>query len=174
MTGAVEDPLGPEATGGATFGEARFRSVLGHFATGVTIVAGVHGDQPVGLSVNSFTSVSLDPPLVAFCAAKASSTWPRLRRVGAFTVNVLAEHQEHLSRLFATRNVDKFGDLRWWPAPSGAPVIDGVLAWIDCAMEAEYDAGDHVIVVARVRDLDVADEGRPLLFYRGGYGRFEP
>ena len=174
MTGAVEDPLGPEATDSATFDEARFRSVLGHFATGVTIVAGVDGDEPVGLSVNSFTSVSLDPPLVAFCAAKSSSTWPRLRTVGAFTVNVLAEHQEHLSRLFATRHADKFGDVRWWRAPSGAPVIDEVLAWIDCTMEAEYEAGDHVIVVGRVRDLDVAAEGRPLIFYRGGYGRFEP
>ncbi|MFP5318247.1 MAG: flavin reductase family protein [Acidimicrobiia bacterium] len=174
MTGAVEDPLGPEATAADTFDEARFRSVLGHFATGVTIVAGVDGDEPVGLSVNSFTSVSLDPPLVAFCAAKSSSTWPRLRSVGAFTVNVLAEHQEHLSRLFATRNVEKFRGLRWWAAPSGAPVIDEVLAWIDCTLDAEHDAGDHVIVVGRVHDLDVAVQGGPLIFYRGGYGRFEP
>lgn len=172
MTG-VEDPLGPEAVP-STFDEARFRSVLGHFATGVTIVAGVEGDQPLGLSVNSFTSASLDPPLVVFCAARSSSTWPRLRAVGVFTVNVLAEHQEYLSRLFATRNVDKFADLRWWRSPSGAPVIEDVLAWVDCTLEAEYDAGDHVLVVGRVRDLDVAGEGRPLIFYRGGYGRFEP
>ncbi|HEX6595605.1 MAG TPA: flavin reductase family protein [Acidimicrobiales bacterium] len=174
MTGAVEDPLGPEATPPATFDEARFRSVLGHFATGVTIVAGVDDAQPIGLSVNSFTSVSLDPPLVAFCAAKTSSTWPRLRSVGSFTVNVLTEHQEALSRRFAARNLDKFHDLRWWPAPSGAPVIDEVLAWVDCTLEAEYDAGDHVIVVGRVQELDVATDGRPLIFYRGGYGRFEP
>lgn len=176
MTGAVEDPLGPEtaAVDSATFDEARFRSVLGHFATGVTVVSGVEAGEPLGLSVNSFTSVSLDPPLVAFCAAKSSSTWPRLRSVGAFAVNVLAEHQEHISRRFAARSRDKYRGLGWWPAPSGAPVLEGVLAWVDCTLEAEYDAGDHVIVVGRVQELDVADEGRPLLFYRGGYGRFEP
>lgn len=174
MSGAVEDPLGPEAGESATFDDARYRSVLGHFATGVTIVSALDGDQPVGLSVNSFTSVSLDPPLVAFCAAKGSTTWPRIRDTGRFTVNVLAEHQEELSRVFATRGADKFRGLGWTPAPSGAPIIDGVLAWVDCDIEAEHDAGDHVLVIGRVRDLDVADEGSPLIFYRGGYGRFEP
>jgi 3-hydroxy-9,10-secoandrosta-1,3,5(10)-triene-9,17-dione monooxygenase reductase component len=170
----VEDPLGPAPADSASIDEARFRAVLGHFATGVTVVAANHDGQPVGLSVNSFTSVSLDPPLVAFCAAKTSSTWPKIRAGRLFTVNVLAEHQEDVSRVFATRNPDKFRDVRWWPAPSGSPVIEGVLAWIDCHMDAEYEAGDHLIVVGRVNDLDVAAEGRPLLFYRGGYGRFEP
>lgn len=174
MSGTVEDPLGPEAGTSATFDDARFRSVLGHFATGVTVVAALDQDQPVGLSVNSFTSVSLAPPLVAFCAAKGSSTWPRIREAAAFTVNVLAEHQEELSRVFATRGRDKFQGLRWWPAPSGAPIIDGVLAWVDCVIEGEHDAGDHVLVIGRVRDLDVTDEGGPLIFYRGGYGRFAP
>lgn len=170
---AVEDPLGPVAAESTSFDEAQFRSVLGHFATGVTVVAAVDGDQPVGLSVNSFTSVSLDPPLVGFCAAKGSSTWPRIRATGEFTVNVLAEHQEPISRVFAARGRDKFRGLSWSPAPSGAPILDGVLAWVDCVVEAEHDAGDHVLVIGRVRDLDVADEGNPLIFYRGGYGRFE-
>ena len=174
MDEVVEDPLGPEGGNAGDFDQARFRSVLGHYATGVTIVAGIDGGKPVGLSVNSFTSVSLDPPLIAFCAARASSTWPRLRRVGSFTVNVLAEHQEDLSRVFATRGADKFAHVGWRPAPSGAPLIDGALAWVDCTLDAEYEAGDHVLVVGRVSDLDVADEGRPLVFYRGGYGRFEP
>ncbi len=173
---SVEDPLGPaaaESAESATFGEAQFRSVLGHFATGVTVVAALDSGRPVGLSVNSFTSISLDPPLVAFAVAKSSSTWPRIREAGAFAVNVLAEHQEQVSRVFATRGADKFRGLRWWPAPSGAPIIDGVLAWVDGVIEAEYDAGDHVLVVGRVRDLDVTDEGGPLIFYRGGYGRIE-
>lgn len=170
----VEDPLGPAGGAIATIGEARFRSVLGHFATGVTVVSALDGGQPVGLSVNSFTSVSLEPPLIAFCVAKTSSTWPRIRDHGVFTVNVLAEHQEDLSRVFATRRADKFAEVKWWAGPSGSPVIEGVLAWIDCRIEAEHDAGDHRLVVARVSDLDVADEGRPLIFYRGGYGRFEP
>ncbi len=113
----VEDPLGPEGTASATFDQAQFRSVLGHFATGVTVVAGVSEGQPVGLSVNSFTSVSLDPPLVLLCVATGSSTWPRIRAVGSFTVNVLAEHQENVSRVFAARGPDKFRDVRWWPGP---------------------------------------------------------
>lgn len=157
-----------------TIDGARFRQVLGRFATGVTVVTGVAGGAPVGLAVNSFTSVSLEPALVAFCVAATSQTWPRLRAAGAFCVNILAEDQEALSRAFAGRPPDRFLGVGWRPAPSGAPVLAGTLAWIDCTVDAEHDAGDHVIVVGRVRELDVAGEGRPLLFYRGGYGRFEP
>ncbi len=148
--------------------------MLGHFATGVTVVAAVWEGRPVGLSVNSFTSVSLDPPLVAFSASKRSSTWPRIREAGRFCVNVLAEDQEDISRVFATRSADKFRGVGWRPSPAGAPVLMGVLAWIDCSIEAEHDGGDHVLVVGRVLDLDVMEERGPLIFYRGGYGRFEP
>jgi 3-hydroxy-9,10-secoandrosta-1,3,5(10)-triene-9,17-dione monooxygenase reductase component len=147
--------------------------VLGHFATGVTVVTGMAGGQPVGLAVNSFTSVSLSPSLVAFSVATASSTWPRLRPAGAFCVNILAEDQEVVSRAFAARGLDRFEGVGWRPAPSGSPVLAGALAWIDCTVEAEHEAGDHVIVVGRVRELDLDHEGRPLVFYRGGYGRFE-
>ena len=132
------------------------------------------GGRPLGLAVNSFTSVSLEPPLVAFCVSRRSSTWPTLRVAGAFCVNILAEDQEALSRTFAAPGLDRFMGIGWTPAPSGAPVLSGVLAWIDCAIEAEHDAGDHLMVVGRVRELDLAHEGRPLVFYRGGYGRFEP
>ena len=148
--------------------------MLGHFATGVTVVTCVSDGQPLGLAVNSFTSVSLTPALVAFCVAASSSTWPRLRAAGAFCVNVLAEDQEALSRTFATHGLDRFLGVGWRPAPSGAPILAGVLAWIDCTVEAEHEAGDHLIVVGKVRELDVLHEGRPLVFYRGGYGRFEP
>ena len=170
----VEDPLGPEAGASATFDEAEFRAVLGHFATGVTVVTAIDRDtgEPAGLSVNSFTSVSLHPPLVAFCVAKTSSTWPRIRAAGRFTVNVLAGHQEPVSRRFAARSQDKFKDVAWAPAPSGGPILDGVLAWIDGTIEAEHDAGDHMLVVGRVTDLEVATAGDPLIFYRGGYGRY--
>ena len=174
MTEAVEDPLGPEAVEVASFGEAHYRAVMGHFATGVTVITAMDDGQPAGLSVNSFTSVSLDPPLVAFCVARKSSTWPRIRATNRFTVSILAEDQEDLSRVFATTGADKFRGVAWREGPSGAPVLAGTLAWIDCTVEAEYEAGDHVIVVGRVRELDVADEGKPLIFYRGGYGRFEP
>lgn len=157
-----------------TIDDARFRQVLGRFATGVTVVTGLARGEPVGLAVNSFTSVSLEPPLVAFCVAERSRTWPRLRSEGNFCVNILAEDQEALSRAFAGRPPDRFLGVGWRPGRSGAPILAGVVAWIECAVEAEHAAGDHVIVVGRVQDLDVGHEGRPLVFYRGGYGRFEP
>lgn len=138
------------------------------------MVTGLAGGEPLGLAVNSFTSVSLEPALVAFCVAKRSQTWPKLRATGTFCVNILAEHQEALSRAFAGRPPDRFLGVGWRPGRSGAPILADVLAWIECAVDAEHDAGDHLIVVGRVRDLDVVGEGRPLVFYRGGYGRFEP
>ena len=184
MTGAEpEDPLGPDPVDGEGEGSvgidaARFRRVLGHFATGVTVVttAGAAGPTgaPAGLSVNSFTSVSLDPPLVAFCVAEGSTTWPRIRALGSFCVNILSDDQEDLSRVFATRSADKFRGVGWRPAESGAPILAGALAWLDCTVEADYRAGDHVIVVGRVRDTGVARKEGPLVFYRGGYGRFQP
>lgn len=157
-----------------TIDEARFRQVLGHFATGVTVVTGLHGGMPVGLSVSSFTSVSLEPALVAFCVSTSSSTWPKLRATGAFCVNILADDQEAVSRVFAAHGLDRFQGAGWRPAPSGAPVLTGALAWVDCTIEAEHRAGDHLIVVGGAQELDIAHEGRPLVFYRGGYGRFEP
>ena len=159
-------PLGP--------GEARFRQVLGHFATGVTVVTSVDGDGPIGLAVNSFTSVSLDPPLLAICVNRASTTWARIRTVGHFTVNILGADQEAVSRTFASVTSDRFLGISSWPSPSGGPVLDGALAWIDATIEAEHDAGDHILIVGRVSTLDVTREAAPLVFYRGGYGRFEP
>jgi len=147
-----------------------FREVLGHFATGITVITALDGDEPVGLAVNSFTSVSLDPPLVLFCAAKSSTTWPRIQRAGHFTVNILDEHQEHVSKLFSTRDVDRFGQLVWRVGAHG-PILDDVHAWLDCTIEAEHDAGDHVISIGRVHELGIVADAGPLLFYRGRYGR---
>ena len=148
--------------------------MLGHFATGVTVVTGMGDGDPVGLAVNSFTSVSLVPAFVAFCVGVTSTTWPKLRAADVFCVNILAEDQETLSRAFAGHGPDRFRGVGWRPAPSGAPVLAGVLAWIDCKVEAEHEAGDHLIVIGRVTELELVREGRPLIFYRGGYGRFEP
>ena len=152
---------------------ATFRTVLGHFATGVALITAMDGDEPVGMACNSFTSVSLDPPLVLFCAAKASSTWPRMQPAQAFAANVLGEDGEELCRLFATKGADRFKHLAWSSYRTGSPVIHDALAFVDCVTEAEHDAGDHVIVVGRVVELGYASEGKPLLFYRGGYGHFE-
>jgi len=169
---ALIDPPGL-ASAPTSIDEARFRQVLGHFATGVTVVTGLSHDRPVGLAVNSFTSVSLKPALVAFCVGTRSVTWPDLREAGRFCVNILADDQEALSRAFATRGPDRFDGVGWRPAPSGAPILAGVLGWVDCTVDAEHEAGDHVIVVGRATGLGLEHEGRPLVFYRGGYGRFE-
>lgn len=151
--------------------EVSFRSVLGNFATGVTVVTATEGREPVGMAANSFTSVSLDPPLVLFCAAKSSTTWPRIQRARAFTVNILSEHQEDVSRLFATRGADRFGSVGWHRSEGGSPVLDDVLAYLDCVIDSEHEAGDHVIVVGRVLDLGLSAAAGPLLFHRGAYGR---
>lgn len=153
--------------------EATYRTVLGHFATGVTIVTARDGDEPVGMACNSFTSVSLDPPLVLWCAAKSSTTWPRMQNAPSFAVNVLAEEAEALCRVFATKGVDRFEGVTHHRGATGAPILADALAYIDCETEAQHDAGDHVIVVGRVVELGYATEGKPLLFYRGGYGRYE-
>jgi flavin reductase (DIM6/NTAB) family NADH-FMN oxidoreductase RutF/DNA-binding IclR family transcriptional regulator len=151
----------------------RFRSVLGHFPTGVAVVTGLDAEgAPAGMAVGSFSSVSLDPPLVAFMPDKSSTSWPKFRDAGSFCVNILGAEQESVCRTFATRGGDKFAELSWRPAGSGAPVLDGVLAWIDCDTEVVHEAGDHFIVIGRVRELDIGTPALPLVFFQGGYGRF--
>ncbi|ROO85626.1 flavin reductase (DIM6/NTAB) family NADH-FMN oxidoreductase RutF [Actinocorallia herbida] len=154
---------------------ARYRQVLGQYPTGVVVVTALDAaGTAVGMVVGSFTSVSLDPPLVAFLPDKNSSSWRSLRESGdRFCVNVLAAAQEDVCRAVATRKTDKFHDIGWQPSPQGNPIIDGAVAWIDCVTEQIHDAGDHDIVIGRVLDLDLGD-GEPLLFYRGGYGSFMP
>jgi 3-hydroxy-9,10-secoandrosta-1,3,5(10)-triene-9,17-dione monooxygenase reductase component len=152
--------------------EASYRTVLGHFATGIALVTAIDDGEPVGMACNSFTSVSLDPPLVLFCAAKSSTTWPRIQRAGKWAANFLGEDDEELCRLFATRDTDRFAGVAYHKAATGAPVLEHAIAFVDCETEAEHDAGDHVIVVGRVIELGYTTEGRPLVFYRGGYGRF--
>lgn len=153
---------------------SKFRQVLGHFPTGVTVIAAALDGAPAGLAVGSFFSVSLEPALVGFCVGKSSSTWPRIEQGQAFCVNILGEDQEDICRRFATKDGDKFATIGWQPASTGSPRIDDVLAWIDCRLDAVHDAGDHWLVVGRVVELDVGRERGPLLFFRGGYGRFEP
>ncbi|MCU1500017.1 MAG: hsaB [Acidimicrobiales bacterium] len=152
------------------FDSARFRQVLGHFPTGVCVVTAFDGETPVGMAIGSFFSVSLDPPLVGFCAGRSSSTWPKLRAAGKFCINVLADDQEDVSRVFASKEADKFAGTGWDHSPLGSPRIQGALAWIDCTLEAVHEAGDHDIAIGAVHDLGVAREGSPLVFFRGGYG----
>jgi flavin reductase (DIM6/NTAB) family NADH-FMN oxidoreductase RutF len=149
------------------------RDVLGHFASGVTVVTAETEDGPIGFTCQSFSSLSLDPPLVVFAPARTSQTWPRLREFGRFCVNVLAEDQSDVSARFARSGTDKFAGVTWRSSPHGAPVLDGVVAWIDCRLWAEYDGGDHTLVAARVLDLGADPDRRPLLFHRGAYGLLE-
>jgi flavin reductase (DIM6/NTAB) family NADH-FMN oxidoreductase RutF len=146
------------------------RNVLGHFASGVTVVTAVTDAGPAGFTCQSFSSLSLDPPLIAFAPAKTSRTWPALRAIGQFCVNVLAEGQDDVSQNFARSGADRFAGVPWTPSSHGSPVLDDVVAWLDGQLWAEYDGGDHTIVVARVLDLGADPERRPLLFHRGTYG----
>ncbi|WP_308123528.1 flavin reductase family protein [Modestobacter marinus] len=146
------------------------RSVLGNFVSGVTVVTATGPAGPIGFTCQSFSSLSLDPPLVAFAPARSSRTWPQLRDAGRFCVNVLAEEQSDLSAQFARSGTDKFAGVAWAPSPHGSPMLDGVVAWIDSELWAEYDGGDHTIVVARVLDLGADARRTPLLFHRGNYG----
>jgi flavin reductase (DIM6/NTAB) family NADH-FMN oxidoreductase RutF len=147
-----------------------FRNVLGQFATGVVVIAAADPEtgEPAGLAANSFTSVSLDPPLVGFCIATTSTSWPRIRRAERICINVLSASQEDICKQLATRGGKKFEGVEWSPSPGGAPAIHGAVAWLDVSVEDEHPAGDHVIVVARVMSLGAASE-MPLLFFRGSY-----
>jgi flavin reductase (DIM6/NTAB) family NADH-FMN oxidoreductase RutF len=146
------------------------REVMGHFASGVTVVTALTAEGPAGFTCQSFSSLSLDPPLVAFAPSRTSRTWPRLREIGRFCVNVLAEDQSALSQSFARSGVDKFAGVPWTRSRMGSPVLQDVVAWIDGELWAEYDGGDHTLVVARVLDLGADPARRPLLFHRGAYG----
>ena len=146
------------------------REVLGHFASGVTVVTADTDDGPIGFTCQSFSSLSLDPPLVAFAPARTSRTWPRLRDIGRFCVNVLSEGQDAVSQNFARSGADKFAGVPWTRSTHGSPVLGGVVAWIDGELWAEYEGGDHTIVVARVLDLGADPDRRPLLYHRGSYG----
>ncbi|WP_370942853.1 3-hydroxy-9,10-secoandrosta-1,3,5(10)-triene-9,17-dione monooxygenase reductase subunit [Amycolatopsis sp. cg5] len=152
----------------------RFRSVLGHFCTGVAVVTGHDGVAPVGFACQSFAALSLDPPLVLFCPSRTSRTWPVLAEAGHFAVNVLGEHQQEVSATFGARGHDKFASVKWTPAPSGSPLLDGALTWIDCSLEAVHEAGDHYVVIGRVTALGEPSDARPLLFHRGRYTVTEP
>jgi flavin reductase (DIM6/NTAB) family NADH-FMN oxidoreductase RutF len=161
----------------ADFDEARFRKVLGHFPTGVTVVTGLVDGQPSGLTIGSFTSVSLDPPLVGFLAANDSDSWPGIQPTGAFCVNVLGAEQDNLCWRFSQVDVGfRFEGVSWESAPSGAPILGGAIAWIDCSIEEIHEMGDHRFVLGRVNALDHVEDYdvHPLLFFRGSLGRFQP
>jgi flavin reductase (DIM6/NTAB) family NADH-FMN oxidoreductase RutF len=151
--------------------QARFREVLGHFATGITIVTACEEGVPVGFSCQSFAALSLEPPMVILAPAKSSTSWPRIAQAGAFCVNILGENQEAVCRAFAVSGGDKFDGVEWSPGVTGSPIIDGSLAYVECTLGAIFEGGDHELVTGHVVAMDASD-GAPLLFYRAGFGRF--
>ena len=153
--------------------QAELRTVLGHFASGVTVVTGISDGEPVGFSLQAFLSLSLEPPMVAIAASRRSTTWPSIHGSGAFCANVLGAGQEALCRDFARQGRDRFAGVGWSPAPTGSPCLDGVLAWVDCRIAQVHEAGDHWLVTGAVVAAG-SGPGEPLVFYRSGFGSFRP
>jgi flavin reductase (DIM6/NTAB) family NADH-FMN oxidoreductase RutF len=150
---------------------ADFRRILGHFASGVTIVTTCDADKKAtGLTANAFTSVSLEPPLVLVCIDHKSQSHGPLIDAGCFAVNILTVDQEAISRKFATTRLDKFEGIPYRVSPRGVPIIEGALACLECKTVSVHVEGDHTILVGRVEDA-CSGEGRPLLYFRGQYHR---
>ncbi len=148
------------------------RDALGCFGTGVTVVTTLTRDgHPIGLTANSFTSVSLDPPLLLVCIARTSASIAAFEANQSFAVNVLHIGQQPTSNLFATRGQDRFGHINWRIGECGAPVLDGSLASFECARHAIHDGGDHIILVGRVVKAGFEPQRDPLLYFRGRYRR---
>ncbi|KQV77061.1 flavin reductase [Aeromicrobium sp. Root344] len=146
-----------------------YRDVLGQYASGVTVVTTLMGDAPVGMTCQSFTSVSLDPPLVAFLPMKTSRAFAAIRKTRRFCVNFLAAEQAEVSNAFASQADDKFAGVDWAPTDSGMPRLGGIVGWVDCVVQDVHEAGDHYLVIGRVEDLGHGDGEKPLLFHRGRY-----
>ncbi len=177
----IDSVVGPGrvAAGGAgvpeAFDPAMFRETMGHYPTGVAVVTAVAADgNPAGMVVGTFSSVSLDPPLIAFFPTRSSRSFAHLRTARTFCINVLAADQEPICRRLAAGGADKFDGVGWRPGPSGSPVLDGAVSWIECGFDDIREAGDHYIVLGRVREFAVERSTLPLLFFQGGYGRFSP
>ena len=147
------------------------RRVMGHFATGVTIITTQDKEgNPNGLTANAFMSLSLNPPLVLISVDKAATCYACFEPQNGFTVNFLSEDQEYISRRFATKGIDKFAGIEWHAGRNGAAIIEGALAHVECKITQCYEGGDHTIVVGEILDINATGE-RPLLFYKGQYQR---
>lgn len=142
---------------------------MAHYVTGATVVTAVHDGRPHGMAVNSFTSVSLAPPLILFCPSKTSDTWPSILQAGQFTVNILASHQDALCRQFAAKGADRFSAAELLYTSRGTPVLAEAIAFLECEIATVHEAGDHYVTIGRVLDLGVQQVAPPLVFYQGGF-----
>jgi 3-hydroxy-9,10-secoandrosta-1,3,5(10)-triene-9,17-dione monooxygenase reductase component len=166
--GPADGPV-PQAPDGPV-DPARFRDVLGRFASGITVVAALdESGEPVGLACQSFASLSLDPPLVLLCVGRNSSSWPQVERAGRFGVSILADDQADICAALGRKGTDKFASVDWARTPGGAVRINNALATVDCELYAVHEAGDHYVITARVLALDARADGSPLLYFRSDY-----
>jgi flavin reductase (DIM6/NTAB) family NADH-FMN oxidoreductase RutF len=147
------------------------RRVFAAFPTGVTAVAALVDGVPAGITANSFTSVSLDPPIVSVSVAHTSTTWPVLRKATRLGISVLGAHQERHGRALSERRGDRFDSVRWWATADGAVMLEGASAWLDCGIEREIRVGDHDLILLRVHALDADPEVPPLVFHGSRYRR---
>lgn len=151
-----------------------FRNALGNFATGVTIVTTMSEEgEPIGLTANSFSSVSLDPPLVLFCLDRGSYSFAHFQSSKHFVVNILSADQQDISNHFARPSVDKWHDVRFDICGVGCPAFPDALAVFECATQEIHEAGDHIIIVGKVESFQRRDDGEPLLYFRGRYANME-
>lgn len=149
-----------------------FRSVLSQFATGVAVVTGINNQRPLGITIQSFCSLSLNPPLILICPALTSTSWPTIAACAGLCVNLLAESREDLALQFAKSGGDKFAGVAWEPsAVTHSPILVDALAWIDCRIANVYPGGDHSLVVCEVLALEARTDLRPLIFFKSGFGR---
>ncbi len=156
------------------FDGREFRRILGHYPTGVCVVTALSNSGPVGMVVGSFTAVSLEPALVAFLPDRRSKTWAKIETAGHFCVNVLAERQQWICGALSSKSERRFGSIPHRLSETGLPIIEGIVAWIDCQLDAIHEAGDHFIAIGRVRALGVERPDPPLVFLRGAYGGVLP
>jgi 3-hydroxy-9,10-secoandrosta-1,3,5(10)-triene-9,17-dione monooxygenase reductase component len=172
----VADKVSPSlqrrgATARVALNPRAFRDALGLYASGITVIAGHDGDEPLGFTCQSFYSVSMDPPLISFSVMATSSTYPRIRQTGKFSVNVLSRAQQAVSNQFARKGADKWSGIAWQMSDGQNPLIEGTLTWLDCVIAAEHQAGDHIIVIGQVLEIGSGNHHahEPLLYFRGGY-----
>lgn len=155
-----------------TISPETFRAIMSHYPTGVCVITSVTPEgEAVGMTVGTFTSVSLDPPLIGFFPDKGSTSWPTINETGRFCVNILAEDQEFLCRKFAGPRHERFSDVIHRVSEDGLPVLDGAIAWVECAVYSVQEAGDHLFVLGQIKAMAAERTASPLIFLRGKFGQ---
>jgi 3-hydroxy-9,10-secoandrosta-1,3,5(10)-triene-9,17-dione monooxygenase reductase component len=150
-----------------------YKNTLGHFASGVTIVSGIYKGKVHGFTCQSFSALSMDPPLVMLAVSKASVSWPPISKSRRMSISILAEDQGNLARQFAVSGVEKFKNVDFRLSDLGLPLIDGAQAYIECEIKRRISAGDHIVVIGEILNLVSTNSWSPLIYYRGKFGRYE-